>query len=197
MFQKNSILLVLLFLAFNSKAQDVTKNGTPSNQRFSFSAGYLGYKLANPGLQLGVEKHLATTNNFNVIGGLLLNYYNESKVQSAVGLHARIGQRYTAGFGLFLETYLGIGVQQTFFTNQTYEYNAGVSTIKETKTSKPSLSPSITLGLGYDFNKKMDLPIKWYLRPSFYWIYPERNLLLQTSYALETGIVYTLKRGRK
>jgi hypothetical protein len=197
MLNKNNILFVFLFLAFNAKAQDVSKNGTPSNQRFSFSAGYLGYKLANSGLQLGVEKYLATTNNFNVIGSLQLNYYNESKVQSAIGVHARIGQRYTTGFGLFLETYLGMGVQQTFFTDKTYEYNAGASSIKETQTSKSSISPSITLGLGYDFNKQMNLPIKWYLRPSFYWVYPERNLLLQTSYALETGIVYTPKWAKK
>jgi hypothetical protein len=194
---KYFILILSLSFVTVAKAQDVTKNGTPYNERYSYNIGYFGYKLSNAGVQFGIEKKLATTNDFNIIGGLQLNYYSESNVQSGLGLHARFGQRFTTPFGLFLETYLGMGIQQTFYTNKTYVYDGSAATITDNKTSKTGISPSINLGIGYDFNTTMDYPIKLYIRPSFYWLYPERNLLLQTSHALEIGIIYTPNRAKK
>jgi len=190
MINRAFISFMLIAIVSISNAQEITENGTPINNRFGFSLGYFGYKFSNPGIQFGFEKYVATTNNYNVLGGMNIFYYNQKDIQSAMAISARIGQRYTSGFGFFLETYLGVGVQQTFYVNKTFEYNSGQSTITETKMSKTGISPSISLGLGYDFRKKTEYPIKFYLRPSFYWLYPDRNLVFQSSYAIETGLIY-------
>lgn len=190
MINRGFFLILLITIVSISNAQDITKNGTPKNNKFGFSAGYFGYKYTNPGVQLGFEKYIATTNNFNVIGGVNALYYYQKDIQSAVSINARIGQRYTTEFGLFFETYVGIGVQQTFYVNKTYEYNSGQSIITETKLSKTGMNANIVLGLGYDFSKKTKYPVKFYLRPSFYWLYPDRNLVFQSSYAIETGLIY-------
>ena len=188
---KNSITLITLLASiFTSNAQDITKNGTPIEKKYGFSIGYFGYKFNNTGFQIGVEKYLASTKNFNVLGGINILYYNQKDIQSAVAINARIGQRYTAGFGLFLESYLGIGLQQTFYVNKTFDYNSGQASITETKMSKTGITPNISLGLGYDFSKKTKILLKFYLRPSFYWLYPDRNLVFQSSSAIETGLIF-------
>ena len=184
------ISIILITIVSSSTAQDLTKNGTPKNTKFGFSAGYFGYKFSNPGFQLGIENYIATTKNYNVIGGINIYYYNQKDIQSAMTISARIGQRYTANFGLFLETNIGIGIQQTFYVIKTLEHNSGQSTFTESKMSKNGISPSISLGLGYDFSKKTKYPIKFHMRPSFYWLYPDRNLVFQSSYAIETGLIY-------
>ena len=177
----------------NDAINNITKNGTPKNSQYGFSLGYFGYKLYAKGVQLGVERYLATTNNFNVIGSLNMIYYNETGIQSAISLNARIGQRFTTNFGLFMETSLGLGVQQTYFTTQIFDYNNGVATVTTSKSSKLGVLPNIAIGIGYDFTKKFDSPVKLYLRPAFYWLYPDRNLLFQSAYALEAGIIYMPK----
>jgi hypothetical protein len=197
---KNSITLITLLASiFISNAQDITKNGTPNEKKYGFSLGYFGYRFNNVGFQIGVENYLASTNNYVVLGGVNILYYNQKDIQSAVAMNARIGQRYTAGFGLFLESYLGIGLQQTLYVNKTFDYNSGQSTISETKMSKTGIIPNISLGLGYDFSKKTKIPLKFYLRPSIYWLYPDRNLVFQSSYAIETGLIYvpTFKKKQK
>lgn len=191
------ILIVLLANVFFLNAQNITKNGTPNEKKYGFSVGYFGYRLNNFGFQIGVEKYLASTNNFNVLGGINILYYHQRDIQSAIAMNARIGQRYTTGFGLFLESYLGIGVQQTFYVNKTFDYNSGQSTITETKMSKTGITPNISLGLGYDFSNKTKIPLKFYLRPSFYWLYPDRNLVFQSSSAIETGLIFVPTISRK
>ncbi|NJN34134.1 MAG: hypothetical protein HC817_07685 [Saprospiraceae bacterium] len=185
----NRIILSLIFLAIISIAK--AQNEVPTHPKYGFNIGYFGHKIANAGLQIGVEKYLVTTNNFNVIGSLNVSYYNQKDIQSAFVLNGRIGQRYTTGFGLFLETYLGLGLQQTFYTNKTYEYPSGEqSKNTESKEAKTGISPSIVLGLGYDFSKNTELPIKLYIRPTFNWVYPDKNLVFQGAHALELGVIY-------
>ena len=91
---------------------------------------------------------------------------------------------------MFLESYLGIGLQQTFYVNKNFEYNLGQSMIIETKMNKTGIIPNISLGLGYDFSKKTKIPLKFYLRPSFYWLYLDRNLVFQSSSAIETSLIF-------
>ncbi len=185
-----SILLLITLMVSSINAQKLTKNGTPVNKRYGLSVGYFGYKIDNPGFQVGVEKYIATTKNYHVISAVNLAYYYQKDVQSAIAVSARIGQRYTTNFGLFFETYLGLGVQQTSYVSKTLEYNAGLSKISETKKSKTGVAPNIALGLGYDFTKKTNVPTKFYLRPAFYWLAPDRNFIFQSSYTIETGAIF-------
>lgn len=125
-----------------------------------------------------------------MVGDVNLFYYYQIGSQSALALNTRIGQRFTAGFGLFSETMVGIGVQQTFYVNREYNYNGNSSTITEVKSTKTGFLPGVTIGLGYDFSKKTKLPMKLYFRTSRFWLYPGSNLTFQTSHTLESGIIY-------
>ncbi len=184
------ISIVLLAIAFGLKAQSTTLNGVLQNNKIGFSAGYLAYKFNHPGFQLGIENYVAETNNYSFISSLSIFYYKQKDLQSAINLNARIGQRYTAGFGLFLETYLGMGVQRTSYIDKVFEYNSSQSTVMEDKTSKMGITPSISVGLGYDFSKQTDYSVKFYFRPSVYWLYPDKNMVLYSSHAIESGLIY-------
>jgi hypothetical protein len=192
------VVAMTIAVATASFAQDRTANGTPRNRPAGFSVGYFGYQFANPGFQLGTEFYLATTRNFNVIGNLNFFFFDEPGVQSAMALNARIGQRVTAGFGLFLESCFGIGVQQSFFDVTTYDYSsddqATISTKSDTMTGA---LPHLTVGIGYDFTRKTKLPIKYYLQSSFYMLYPDQNSVFQTSWSMETGIIFVPTLNRK
>jgi hypothetical protein len=190
MIQKIIFSIAIACISIKSIAQTVTKQ----TSRYSFNAGYISYKLANAGAQIGVEKNIATVKNFTINSGLQLNYLNESGVQSGIGLHARFGQRYTMPFGLFVESNLGLGVQNTSYTTQVFDYSSGTAIASSSKENKLSLSPSVVLGLGYDFVKYTKLPLKFYVRPAIYWLYPERNTILGTAANIETGLIFKFRK---
>lgn len=190
-------LLFLLAISHLGLTQEVSLNGTPKKSRMGFYGGYFGYKILYPGLQLGWENYLATTKNFQVVSDVNIFYYYQRDSQSALALNTRIGQRFTMGFGLFLETMVGVGVQQTFYVKKEYNYDGYVSSITKVKSTKTGFLPGVTLGVGYDFSKKTKLPIKCYFRTSRFWLYPGKNLTFQTSYTLESGIIYVPTWNKK
>jgi hypothetical protein len=194
----NKFIAIILFLAtsFQGFSQSETnKNGTPRNQKRGISLAYYGYKIANPGILIGTENYLATTSNFQIIAGLDLKFQQEKDQFSAIGINARIGQRYTTNFGLMLEAHLGIGIQQTFYTSKVYDLTKKPITESNIKSNKMGINPNIAFGIGYDFSKKTNLPIVFYLRPSINWLLPDKNLAFQVNPSLETGIIYKL--GKK
>lgn len=162
------------------------------NQNNRITIGYLGYKLQNPGFQLGIEKSFGEVNKHQIIKSLNVFYYNQKHLQSAIAINAKFGQRYTNKIGLNFETFFGMGVQYTTFTNYSFDFNGSQSVKSINKMSKWGVTPNITLGLGYDFFKKSNNPITVYARPSFYWLYPDKNNVLQTSSALEIGFIYPI-----
>jgi hypothetical protein len=193
---KNLLILVAFLCSFNAIGQEKTnKNGTPSNQKFGLSISYNAYKIANPGLQIGLEKNIATTSNYQIVRGLHLQFHSQKDKQTAIGLNARLGMRYTTTFGLMLENHVGLGVQQTIYTSQVFDLSTNPIAESSTKTSKLGIKPNIALGFGYDFDKKTNFPVLFYVRPSFNWLYPDLNLVMQTAMNLEMGIVYKIRRG--
>jgi hypothetical protein len=191
----NKIVAIILFFAstFPVFGQTETNlNGTPVGQKRAISLAYYGYQIANPGVLIGVESYLATTQNFQVIAGLDLKYQQKQAEFSAIGINARIGQRYTANFGLMLEMHLGLGIQQTFYTSKVYNLTTQPITESIVKSNKLGVSPNINFGIGYDFSKKTSLPIVYYIRPSVNWLLPDKNLAFQINPSLETGIIYKL-----
>ena len=191
---KNIILTIAMFWQITyCTAQNTTKNGTPNNQRFGFSMGYYGDKIANSGYQLGLERYLATTNNYNVIGSVLVSNYFVKNINTAVSLTPRIGLRYTANSGITLESHLGLGYLQRFYKYNDYKIDTQGQVVSDRKASQASVMPNFAFGLGYDFRKKTNLPIIYFLRTSINYNYPNKHLLFEASYALESGIVFVPK----
>ncbi len=196
--KKIHIALLLSIVTFGKiNAQELTENNVEKGKRYAFFVGYSAYKLSNPGFHIGVEKYLSNTQNYEVIGALKLNFFTQKDVQTGLSFHANFGQRYKTNFGLFLESFIGIGVQQSFFTSQSFEFTQNTANVVETKASKTGLSPSLILGIGYDFEKVTKHPLKLYVRPSFYWLYPDRNVLISTNYSIETGFIFRPNWGKR
>ncbi len=181
---------LLIFTLNSVNGQSTTENGTPLNQKFGFVAGYYGFQFKNPGFQIGLENYMATTSHFQVVGGLYAQFHHQKDRQTSIALNARIGQRYTTKFGLMLESHLGIGVQQTFYTSKVYDLTANPIAESTLKTNKTGAMPNIALGVGYDFSKKTKLPVTLYVRPNVSWLYPDKNLVFKTTGNIETGVIY-------
>jgi hypothetical protein len=64
------------------------------------------------------------------------------------------------------------------------------ATESKIKTAKTGAIPNIALGIGYDFSKKTKLPVIFYVRPNITWLYPDKNLVFNTTANIESGIIY-------
>jgi len=189
---KKLLLALLIVSGYSTLSAQVNTepNGTPSNQRFALSIGFYGFSGKNPGIQIGLENYLATTQNFQIIGGLFLQLYSQKEKQSGIAINARIGQRYTSNAGLMFESYLGIGPEWTTYKSRVSDYALSKTSIE--KKSKWGIIPNIAIGAGFDSNRISDSPLLYYLRSSASWLIPDRNLLFQSKLNLEAGVVHRL-----
>lgn len=187
------MLFAVVLLYTTSFGQTTTKNGTSTENRFGFSVNYFGHKISSHGYQIGVENYLATTQNYNVVGSVFLTNYFVEKNYMAIALNLRIGLRYTTNFGLSLESHLGIGYSQRFFKFDEYDVNGVGQVITKGKASQISVMPNLAIGIGYDFRRKLNIPVIYIIRGSINYNYPNKHLLFEAFPALETGIIYVPK----
>jgi hypothetical protein len=188
---KNAIVLAtVLLIATAGFAQDMTRNLTPRDQQYGFFLGYYGNKINEPGIEFGVEKYLATTPNYQVTGSLFSAFFGKKEMYYSFVISPRIGLRYTTMWGLTLESHMGIGYAYRHFNYDQYELNKNGEIVDKGKAGISSAMPNFALGLGYDFSRKADLPVRIFIRPSCSLNYPEGHILFQASYAIEAGITY-------
>ncbi len=188
--KKLATIVTTVCFVLNLQAQELTNNLTPKNQRIGFYMGYYGNKITEPGIQIGVEDYLATTPNYQVVGSLFSTFFSKEKQYYAFTISPRIGLRYTASWGLSLESHFGFGYIFRHFAYDQYELNGDGNIVDKGNAGISSMMPNLALGLGYDFSRKANLPLKLYVRPSCSINYPEGHILFQASYALEAGIIY-------
>jgi hypothetical protein len=178
-------------------AQELTKNGTPKNKRFGYSIAYFSFRGQSPGFQLGIENYLATTKNYKCFSNANFQYYKEKDLQTGVAFNVGWGQRITTKTGFYIENILRLGLQHTTYIQKIVEFNNGLTTTRYTEKNKNGFSPGIVLGIGYDFSKQTNLPAQIFFRPSFYWLYPDNNLLFQSFFVYEFGIIIVPFRKMK
>lgn len=193
------LLLIPFFLVFSNflHSQELTKNNTPKNQRLGFSVGYYGHKITNTGVQIGLERYLSTTQNFNVLASFMFTGFSVKDVYKAVSFTPRIGFRYTANWGLTAETAIGLGYLQRFYQYEQYDLNDNGQLVKTGKAKLASAMPNFTVGVGYDFRKKTGLNALYFIRFGMNYNYPNKHYFYDQSTALETGIVWVPKFGGK
>lgn len=186
-----SSFLLLMALAIHAGAQGLTTpNGTPKNYRFGYSLGYYGDQISNVGAQIGLERYLSTTKNYQVIGTVLLNGFAVKDAYTAVAITPRVGMRATANFGLTAEMHLGLGYRHTFFQYDDYAINESGQLVSRGKAAQASVMPNLAIGVGYDFRRTTNWPIQYFARMSVNYVYPNRHFLFEARYALETGIIW-------
>ncbi|MDX1907316.1 MAG: hypothetical protein SF053_09805 [Bacteroidia bacterium] len=188
--KKVIIICLAISIHIVSLAQTTTKIGTPIENRLGFSVGYYGDNFSNFGYQLGIERYLATTANFQVIGSLSITNYFVKQNFTAYSFNPRIGIRYTTDFGLTLESHLGLGYLYRSYKFDEYDVNSQGQVVSKGKASQSSVMPNLAIGIGYDLRKKFNFPLVYIVRGSINYNYPNKHFLFEASYALETGIVF-------
>lgn len=160
---------------------------------WSFFGGYTSHEFANPGVHLGAEYALATTRHFQTIATASFQAYHQADIETGYALHARWGHRYTAGFGLTFDSYLGLGTQYTRYETTTFDFQDGVGRAREASTVCLGISPHILFGPGYDFRPLLRLPVQFYAHPGVMVLYPDLNEAFQVSVFAELGLRWTPK----
>jgi len=182
--------IALLISTGKTTAQELTNNGTNKERRFGYSASYYSLKNNSFGWQIGIENYLATTKNFQVIGSLNLSNYFVKDIYTGASINPRIGFRYISNFGFVLENFIGFGYLHRFYKFNDYSVNANGDVVSKGKASQASAMPNIMLGIGYDLENKLKIPLLAIIRGSVNYNYPNRHFIFETYLALEAGIVY-------
>lgn len=154
--------------------------------------GYTAHEMSSPGLHLGAEFPLAETAHFSSLALAAFQAYAQPNTEAGYALHLRWGQRFTASFGLTIESHIGIGVQLTRYDTTTFEFAGSIATPRERTTSRLAFSPQILLGPGFDFERVTRIPVHVYARPGIMLIYPDLNLAFQASFIAELGLRWSI-----
>lgn len=90
---------------------------------WSLWGGFLSHELSNPGVHVGVEYALETTRHFQTLAAASLQMYSQPDTETAWFLQARWGHRYTSGFGVTFDQFLGVGAQYTRYDVRVFEFD--------------------------------------------------------------------------
>ena len=159
---------------------------------WSVFGGFTSHELSAPGLHLGAAYDVEATQHFRSLVSASVQGYREPSTELGLALQLRWGQRYTASFGLTLESFLGVGVQYTRWTTTAFVFRDGMGHAQEDARSGVSFAPHVSLGPGYDFAPLLGLPIQLYARPGLQLAYPDFNGLLKLSLTAELGLRWTM-----
>jgi hypothetical protein len=180
-------LLACLSLAHPSASAAEAKIEGP----WSFFGGFTWHELSDPGLHLGAEYALAATQHFQTLVAFSFQAYHQPDTESGYAVQVRWGQRYTAGFGLTFEDYLGIGVQYTRWDTTVFEFKDSIGRAVPQTRSGMTFAPHIVFGPGYDFDRLLGVPLQVAARPGVTLLYPDMNGTFQVSAMIEFSLRWT------
>lgn len=184
-----SVLLPLALLPVGLARPHVLEPRDPAP--WSIYGGYTAFELTSPGAHLGTEFLLGRAGNISSFTAAEIQFHAEPTIETGFGLHLRWGQRWTAPFGLTLETALGIGGAWTLYQTTVFVYEDAVAQRIAGSESRFSFTPQVLVGLGYDAQRLLHLPLHLYARPGLQLTYPELNSLFQLSALVEAGLRWT------
>lgn len=160
---------------------------------WSVFAGYHSHAFSEPGVQLGGEYALVGTEHFASLLQATVLTYGFGARETGYALQARWGQRYTASFGLTIDSYFGLGVQYTVWETTTFQFKGGRAEAQQSTRTGAALVPHFALGLGYDFARLSAVPLHVYARAGLTLLYPDLNDVFNLSAFAELGVRWTLR----
>lgn len=181
----SAILIIALNLGF-AQQSDLPKK--------KFFISYFGETITHPGMNAGIEYYPYQNEKFQIIISPNIGGYTHIRNNTSVFLRFQWGQRIIFKTGVIVEEFLGLGYLHHFsHGGENYEVlpNGGVVEVK--KTGNPMFMPSLQIGTGYDFSKKTNLNLTYFLRTEFFWKAPFNGYYL-THVALNTGLTFNLNR---
>jgi hypothetical protein len=170
-------------------------------KRPQVSISYFGVNLKNPGGKIGFEKPLATRIKEKEgptgeskqkirqwIAAINLGGYHIPKFHTGVFGNVEVGFRNTGHFGLVKEISVGAGALRTYLPGTTYQVEG--DQVKEISLAGGFYAMSfVSLGLGYDLQKKIRLPGSVYVKSTWFFYLPV-NTTYQENFVLEAGLRY-------
>lgn len=193
---KNSIssflLFVLLFVScfiFSSNFSYAQENNLPKTK---FMVGYFGETITHIGLNLGIEYYPFQTEKYQIILTSSIGGYTHIRNNTSLFIRQQWGQRITFSSGIFIDQFIGLGYLHNFtHGGQNYEVLPNGAVVETPNSGRSMIMPSVSLGTGYDFSKKTNKNIVYFLRPELFWKAPFNGYYL-THFALNTGIIFNL-----
>jgi opacity protein-like surface antigen len=184
-------LAVLLCVALPSSAARAWFDESQPRSPWSLFAGFSSHAFAEAGFHLGGEYALLQGERFESMLHLAVQAYGFGASETGYALQLRWGQRYTAPFGLTLESYLGVGAQYSLWENTviTFMDSRGRATT-ETRTGV-SIIPHVMFGPGYDLSRLFAIPLHVYARAGLLLLYPDMNEVFHLSAVAELGLRWT------
>lgn len=169
-----------------------------------FTHNSIGYPIANnifegdlnPGFIIGLEYDYYKSENFDLSGSIFVSgsFHSNSFFGNLFSVGSELIPRFHFRNGVYFDTIIGVSYTHIFSTIPTYTLSNS-SLGKSIDWGRPNLSINIGLGAGYDFDIKLDFPLKLFIRYDFNLvssfsadlysnaILPTQSVLIGTSYS--------------
>jgi len=181
---KRIILVMALVAGFNSlsQAQSTLKAGL----------GYYGVNSGNIGIVAEFEYEKYYSESFSLPLRADLGYYITPDYNTLF-LEVHKGFRHYFNSGFFVEQSLGIGIHSNSYTVESIYYLDDYgSSVRYRDGLNPGISPSVTLGAGYNITHQKETENLVWIRPKAFWNLGLRGLNLPY-FALQVGYSRTFK----
>jgi hypothetical protein len=160
----------------------------------SVQGGFTASSVSRVGAHAGLEHRLVEAGAFRSVAGALLYVLHRGDTQDAFGLAVRWGQRYAARFGLSFESHVGLGLQATRYDTTSFDFTTPVAVERRSQSTRLGVAPHVLLGVGFDLEPLLHLPLQVYVRPGVTVLLPDLNLAFQTATFAELGVRWTPRR---
>ena len=121
-----------------------------------------------------------------------LGFYKHARSHSALFTEVLYGNRRYFKSGIFLEHALGLGIMFSFYPEEVWHVDELGSITRVSNSANPDFSPSVTLGVGYNFGKEQGIDQLLWLRPRISWQLPYNNIS-HPHLALQIGYSQTIQ----
>ncbi|OFX61038.1 MAG: hypothetical protein A2046_15835 [Bacteroidetes bacterium GWA2_30_7] len=205
---KYIIIVLILFICSSGFSQTVkltkkTYIDTSRIEKLSARIAYYGVNSFHPGLKIGVEypikrkivekpriprrKGMKTVRKEWIFSANLTGYYHKNN-HTGFWLNPELSRRRTGRRGGFKEFSYGFGYLKTF-QPKTYIVDDEGNVEKVFIPGHGFFTASLGVAYGKDYSVRTTQPICWYIKPSYYLIFPY-NTLFNMGFGFEIGITY-------
>lgn len=164
-----------------------------AQSRINVGGGYFGHTITHPGLVFEMEYETNISSTMSLPFRIDLGFYTHPRNHNGLFLDFNYGFRRYFKSGLFLEQSFGLGVLATALNNDVFTVDKDGKVSETSKLNTPQLTPTVTLGLGYNITKQKEnsLNLIW-LRPKITWEIPHKTNA-SFSPALQIGFTHQIK----
>jgi hypothetical protein len=163
---------------------------TDSLSNKGISISYWGNVVNTNGIQVGLEKYMLQTGKYKVIFSTAVNYQRYAGNYSAAGITFGSSLRRTYKCGLFLEHGIKAGYLGSYYDFDFYKVNSDDEIVNIGRKWNSSVVLGYAFGFGYDFNKLTRYNVQLYVKPNFYYRFPNfNNVFYFNNVGIDAGFV--------